>query len=588
MNDAREEIRSRLAIEDVIGEYVQLKRSGRLWRGLSPFTNEKTPSFFVTPEKNIWHDFSSNRGGDIYAFIMEIEGLDFRSALELLARKAGVDLSQYDSSVSKANSDKKQRILEMNEVARNYFQQCLVKSKSALDYARSRGLEKDTILEWGIGFAPESSRLKELLITKKYTEREIREAGLISTTGRVMFRSRLTIPLCDNQGQVVGFSGRIIGVGEPKYINSPQTLLYDKSRQVFGLHMAKKYIREQDKAIIVEGNLDVISSHQAGIRNVVAAAGTALTFEHLKSLSRLTQNVSFCFDADRAGVAATERAIPMAQDLNLNLSIITISGAKDPDELVRQDPNSWKQAIDSSKPAIQWLIDVYADKVDPATAEGKKVLTDHVLGLMKKLRDPVEREHYLKVLSGLTDASMVALTSKLEGGSASEQPRLKNVSLERTNIRRRDEKVYLNYIFAASLKWSKLAGLLYNIPDRYLDQELYKIRWFILEEEREILAEDEVVSRLAELELIAEQLFASKQSDRDELMDYYRNLELVNYELDLKSLKAQFSTCDDAEKAKLLNETIKSYNKIIVDLQTTGAHDSFQKLQDLWASRDHN
>jgi DNA primase len=588
MNDAKEEIRSRLAIEDVIGEYVQLKRAGRLWRGLSPFTNEKTPSFFVTPDKNIWHDFSSNRGGDIYNFVMEMEGLDFRGALEFLARKAGVDLSKYDTASSKINADKRQKILEMNDIAKNYFQQNLVKSKSALDYARERGLAKDTILTWGIGFAPEQSKLKDLLLDKKYSERDVRDAGLIGGAGGAMFRSRLMIPLCDGQGQVVGFSGRIIGTGEPKYINSPQTLLYDKGRQLFGLHMAKKAIREQDKAIVVEGNLDVISSHQAGVQNVVAAAGTALTFDHLKSLSRLTQNISFCFDADKAGVAATERAIPMAQDLNLNLSIITVKEAKDPDELIKKNPSAWKHAIDNSKPTIQWLIDVYAGKVDLSTAEGKKVLTDHVLRLMKKLYDPVEQDHYLRVLSKLTDASMTALVSKLEGKATLSQPQLKNVSLERTNIRRRDEKVYLNYIFAASLKWSKLAGLLYNIPDRYLDQELYKIRWFVLEEERELLAEDEVVNRLAELELIADQLFASKQSDRDELMDYYRNLELVNYELDLKSLKAQFSACDDSEKTKLLNETINSYNKIISDLQATGVHDSFRKLQDLWASRDHS
>jgi DNA primase len=305
-------------------------------------------------------------------------------------------------------------------------------------------------------------------------------------------------------------------------------------------------------------------------------------------LSRLTQNILFCFDADKAGITATERAIPMAQDLNLNLSVITIDGAKDPDELIRSNPEDWQKAITVSKPAIQWLIDVYTGRVDLTTAEGKKILTSHVLGLMKKLRDPVEQDHYLRVLSKLTEASMTALVNKLEGNNVLSQSHLKNTKLERASIRRRDEKVYLNYIFAASLKWSKLAGLLANIPDRYLDQELYKIRWFILEDDREILAEDEVVNRLAEIELIADQLFTNKQSDRDELMDYYRNLELVNYELDLKSLKAQFSACEDVEKAKLLNETIKSYNKIIVDLQTTGVSDSFQKLQDLWASRGHS
>ncbi|MDR1300824.1 MAG: DNA primase [Candidatus Nomurabacteria bacterium] len=587
MNDAKEEIRARLAIEDIVGEYVQLRRSGRLWRGLSPFTNEKTPSFFVTPEKNIWHDFSANKGGDVYAFIMEMEGVDFRGALELLARKAGVDLTQYDTRVSKSNNDKKHRILEMNNIAKNYFQQNLVHSKPALEYVKQRHLNKGTIMEWGIGYAPESPTLKNLLEKKTYKIEEIRSAGLIGGRGGAMFRSRLIIPLSDTQGQVVGFTGRIIGDGEPKYLNTPQTLLYDKGRQVFGLHLAKKSIREHDKVIVVEGNLDVISSHQAGVKHVVAAAGTALTRDHLKSLSRLTQNISLCFDADKAGIAATERAIPMAQELNLVLSIITIDGAKDPDELIQQSPQKWQNIIENPKPAIQWLIDVYSGRVDMTSAEGKKKLTTEALTLLKKISDPVECEHYLKVLSDLTGASMTALTAKLEGKSSLDSPRLKQNKAEKVSTHRRDEKVYLNYIFAASLKWPKYAGLLANIPDRYLDQELYKIRWFILEDYKEALAEDEATRRLAEIELIADQLFANKQSDRDELMDYYRNLELVNYETDLKSLRRQFSTVESSEKTRLLNETINSYNKIVANLKSTGVTDGFQKLQDLWSTREN-
>jgi DNA primase len=588
MNDAKEEIRSRLAIEDVIGEYVQLKRSGRLWRGLSPFTSEKTPSFFVTPEKNIWHDFSANKGGDIYSFVMEVEGLDFRGALELLARKAGVDLSQYDTRLSKSNSDKKRRILEINGLAKNYFQHNLVKAPVALDYAKKRGLTKATIIEWNIGYAPSQSNLKNLLEKKGFSQAEIRGAGLIGGQGGAMFRDRLMIPLTDGQGQIVGFTGRIVGPGEPKYINTPQTLLYDKGRQIFGLHLAKKAIRENDKVVIVEGNLDAISSHQAGVKYVVAAGGTALTRDHLKALSRLTQNVTLCFDADGAGVTATERAITIAQELNLILSVITIQGAKDPDELIQQGVEKWTTALTQAKPAAQWLIDIYTEQVDLSTADGKKRLTTEALSLIKKLNDPVEREHYLQVLSDRAGASLQALYNKMEGHAApaATPPRLKQNKAEKMQVRHRDVQVYLNYIFAASLKWSKYANLLANIPDRYLDQELYKIRWFILEDYREILAEDEVTRRLAEIELIGDQLFAKKQSDKDELMDYYRNLELLNYEMDLKSLRNQFTSTDDAETAKLLNKTINSYNKIVENLKSTGVGDDFLQLRNLWASRD--
>lgn len=589
MNDAKEEIRSRLAIEDIVGEYVQLKRAGRLWRGLSPFTNEKTPSFFVTPDRNIWHDFSSNKGGDIYNFIMEVEGLDFIGAMELLARKAGVDLSQYDSRISKTNLDKKRRILEMNSLAQKYFQQNLIKSKAALDYAKARNLTRETILEWGIGFAPERHQLKQLLEKKGYKPAELRSAGLIGGSGGDMFRSRLTIPLADAQGQTVGFTGRIIGSGEPKYINTPQTIAYDKGRQIFGLHLAKKAIREQDQAVIVEGNLDVISSHQAGIKNVVAAGGTALTRDHLKSLSRLTSNVVFCFDGDKAGIAATERAIPIAQELNLTLAIITIEGAKDPDELIQQSPDKWLACIKAARPAAQWLIDIYQSRVDLTTADGKKKLTTEALALVRKIDDPVEREHYLKVLTEVTGASMLALETKLENKNTDEPARhIKPVKVEKTVQSTRDDLVYLNYIFAASLRWPKYAHLLANLPASYLDEILSRIRDFITSEDKKTISDDSLTQRLAQLDLIAEHKFASRPSNLDELLDYYKNLELFHHEQLVQSLRSQFLINTDTVKSRELNDAITSQNKIIQDLKSTGPHDDFNALHSFWRSRDNS
>jgi DNA primase len=420
--DAKEEIRSRLAIEDVIGEYVQLKRAGRNWKGLSPFSSEKTPSFFVSPDKGIWHDFSSNKGGDIFSFVMEMEGLDFRGTLEVLARKAGVDLGLYTTERGQGLAKKKQRLLSLLDAASTFYQRRLLSTPHAIEYvAKRRGLSRDVVHDFRIGYAPGDGRsLMAFLLGKGFTEAEIKDAGLSSMRrGGVgdMFRERMMVSLADGQGQVVGFTARLISddIQAPKYINTPQTLLYDKSRNVFGLHLAKEAIRKNDYAVIVEGNLDVVSSHQAGIKQVVATAGTALTEHHLKILSRLTHHVRLAFDGDKAGIAATERAIPIAQSVGVELSIINMPGdAKDPDELIKQDPKLWVQAIESSQPAVEWVIDQYAKNVDLKSAEGKRKLTTEALKLVVVLGDPIEREHYLQILAERTGASLGALAERLQ------------------------------------------------------------------------------------------------------------------------------------------------------------------------------
>ncbi|MGB3945995.1 MAG: DNA primase, partial [Candidatus Saccharimonadales bacterium] len=342
MQDAKEEVRARLNIEDVIGEYVQLKRAGRNFKGLSPFTSERTPSFTVSPEKHIWHDFSSGKGGDVFSFVMEVEGLDFRAALEQLARKAGVDLSLYDSKQAGEIAQKKRRLIEANELACRYFQQSLLKNQHALEYVfKKRQLSKEIVQEFKIGYAPDEGEAAVRFLTKKgFSKRELSDAGLTNRFGGDIFRGRMTVPLMDPSGQVIGFTGRIItdDPKAPKYLNTPQTLVYDKSRHVFGLSQAKEAIRKADFSVVVEGNLDVVSSHQAGIKNVVASAGTALTEWHLKSLARLSHDVRLSFDADKAGLAATERAIPIASQVGVELTIIGLpDGMKDPDELIQHD-----------------------------------------------------------------------------------------------------------------------------------------------------------------------------------------------------------------------------------------------------------
>lgn len=419
--DAVEEVKSRLAIEDVIGEYVQLKRAGRNWKGLSPWTNERSPSFVVSPEKQIWHDFSSGKGGDMFSFVMEVEGLDFRQALELLARRAGVDLEQFSGSRAAGNAKQKERLYEALDYAALFYQAQLKGNRSVLEYVfKKRRFTKETVLEWRLGYAPNvGDALLKFLRNKRFSDGEIQNAGLSarSLRGRPqdMFRGRVMIPLADQQGRVIGFTARLLhdDPNAPKYINTPQTILYDKSRHVFGLHLAKEVIRKKKYAVIAEGNLDVIMSHQVGVRQVVATAGTALTEYQLKALSRFTPDIRLSFDADRAGADATERAIPIASKVGVNLSVIDIPSGKDPDELIKQDPTLWQNIINKPKYALDWLIDRYAGMLDLKSAKGKREFSDVMLPIVQRLNDSVEQDHYLNKIAQLIDVSRDALNTKL-------------------------------------------------------------------------------------------------------------------------------------------------------------------------------
>jgi DNA primase len=422
VQDAKEEVRGRLNIEDVVGEYVQLKRAGRNFKGLSPFTSEKTPSFVVSPDKHIWHDFSRGKGGDVFSFVMEVEGIDFRAALEQLARRAGVDLSLYDTKKSGELAQKKKRLQEANDLAAKFYHQCLLRTKPAIDYVFSaRKLSKDVVNEFRLGYAPEVNDVLVRALTKRgFSKRELADAGLTNRFGGDLFRGRMTVPLMDGSGQVIGFTGRILRdePNAPKYLNTPQTLLYDKSRHVFGLSQAKEAIRKADKAVIVEGNLDVISSHQVGVKNVVATAGTAMTEWHLKALSRLSHNVALAFDGDKAGLAATERAIPIAQAVGVELSIVTLSnGAKDPDELIQNDPALWTQAIEAAEPVVDWVLAQYSARENMQSGAGKRSFTTAALGVVRHVADSVEREHYMRQIATMIDTSYDSLQAKITAAS---------------------------------------------------------------------------------------------------------------------------------------------------------------------------
>lgn len=428
--DGIDEVKARLNIEDVISEYVQLKRSGRNFKGLSPFSNERTPSFMVSPEKQIWHDFSSGKGGNVFSFVMEMEGLDFKGALELLARKAGVDLEQYRSKGSRRTGPSKERLHELLELSTKFYQVQFSQNQTALKYVLGeRKFSKETALAWRLGYSPNNgTALVDFAKSKGFTEAEIKAAGLSAQRYRGlgdMFRGRLMIPLQDPQGNVIGFTARLLEKNDeaPKYINTPQTVLYDKSRHVFGLHFAKEAIRKTKFVVLTEGNLDVIASHQAGVKQVVATAGTALTEQQLKALSRFTGDIRLSFDADKAGVAATERAIPIASKVGVTLGIIDIPSGKDPDELIKQDPKLWEKAIAEHTYALDWLIEKYQKQLDVTTAVGKREFSDVLLPVVRALKDSVEQDHYILKIADITQVSKEALLTKLnQKGTSTERP----------------------------------------------------------------------------------------------------------------------------------------------------------------------
>jgi DNA primase len=457
MQDAKEEVRARLNIEDVVGEYVQLKRAGRNFKGISPFSGEKTPSFFVSPDKHIWHDFSSNKGGDVFSFVMEVEGMDFRQALEHLARKAGVDLTVYESQGSQDLARRKKRLLEANSWAAQYYQHSLLKNQHAIDYVfKQRGLSKKIVQDFIIGYAPTSGTALVQFLTKKgFTSHELDDAGLTNRFGGDLFRGRMMVPLMDSGGQVIGFTARILGGDDPKapkYLNTPQTLLYDKSRHVFGLSQAKEAIRTSDYAVIVEGNLDVVSSHQAEVSQVVATAGTAMTEQHLRALKRLTGHVRLAFDSDKAGIAATERAIPIASSVGIELTIISLpEGAKDPDELIQQDVALWQTAIDTSEPAVDWILTQYSQREDVTTASGKRQFTTAALNVVRNLQDPIEQEHYEKKIASMTGSSLEAVRAKLVAApTETAAPMRRPVAASHTRIEK-DNTAYQDDLLSVAL-----------------------------------------------------------------------------------------------------------------------------------------
>ncbi len=436
--DPVEDIKSRLDVVDVIQEYLPLKPAGTgSFKGLCPFHHEKTPSFYANRPRQSWHCFGCDQGGDTIAFVMRMEGMEFREALELLAQKAGVTLPAFDAE----RMTEKKRLYEVQDMASRWFRSMLLSSpdaEHARAYAMKRGIDHLTGDLWKIGYAPHSwSALTEAMKAKDVTEEELIKVGLVgkreSGSGVYdRFRDRLMFTICDVHGNIVGFTGRTFSLDkqEAKYVNTPETSLYKKSFVLYGLDQAKGEIKRQDMAVIVEGNMDVVSSHKASIRNVIASSGTALTQEQLMLLKRFTRNLAIAFDQDAAGNAATVRGLDLARALDFSIKIITLppEAGKDPDEAVNKNPELWQQAIHDAQSIIDWMYQRAFRAQDTHTPEGKKQIARQLLPEFTRILDPVERDSWVTRLAKDLAVSEEALREAMRGVSGKTPSQIEKVA----------------------------------------------------------------------------------------------------------------------------------------------------------------
>ncbi len=411
-----EEIRDRLDIVEVIGSYIKLQKAGANYRALCPFHSEKKPSFFVSPSRQIWHCFGAcGTGGDIFKFVMKIEGVEFGDALRILAQKAGVELKREDPKLK----TERQRLYEISELACCFFEKQLKESKTgkeAKKYLLDRGLKEESIKKWRLGYAPDTWQgLSDFLVSKGYKREEIEKGGLALKSERAgnyydRFRARIIFPIFNLSSQTVGFGGRILENQKSKiknqkydevakYMNSPGTLLYDKSRILYGLDKAGAEIRKRDNCILVEGYVDVIMSAQAGFKNVVATSGTALTNFQLKNLKRYSDNLLTAFDMDVAGDSATKRGIDLAQTLGFNIKVVAMPEGSDPADIVSQNPKDWENLVQKAESIHDFYFENVLSKFDKNTLEGKKEISKVLLPVIKKVPNRIEKSFWIQSLA---------------------------------------------------------------------------------------------------------------------------------------------------------------------------------------------
>lgn len=600
-NQPSEEIKSRLDIVDVIQEYIQLKKAGANYKAVCPFHNEKTPSFMVSEDKQIWHCFGCSEGGDIFAFVMKMEGMEFPDALRLLAGKAGVELRRRDPELQ----TKTGKALEVLELATKYFQKVLLESKSAesvRSYLTKREVSDLSRDEFKIGYAVESwDALLNYLKKKGHSDDDILNAGLIirrtvdqgSSAGSGFydrFRDRLMFPIADAHGRTIGFGGRTLKSDDEvaKYVNSPQTLVYDKSRVIYGLDKAKTAIRKAGYAIVVEGYTDVIASHQAGITNVVSSSGTALTEGQLGLLKRYCQKLILAFDMDLAGDSATKRGIDLAIALGFEVKIAMMPKGEDPDELIKKSPNDWKQVLKSAKSIMDYYFSTTLEGLDLSKVEDKKQASKELLPVIKKIPDKVEQTHYLQELARLLKVKEEVLVDAL-GTVKVEQVRTsgKEKPPEAPKVTQSEQNLVSERILGLLLKYPEASGVAaLELKEAYFSpatRELYIAykdyynnkgnKDFDFDEFRNQLntKDKDLAEDSARLTLAIEKDFEDFTGDvqkevSQEIEVLKKRLAAIYLKAELVKIEEKIRQAEDSNNKKDLDELTSEFNKLSLKL----------------------
>lgn len=447
-DNATDQIKSKLSIVDLISEYIQVTKQGAGFKALCPFHNEKTPSFHVSEERQTWHCFGCSLGGDIFDFVMRIEGVEFKEALKLLAPKAGVKLTFQNNS----RENKKSRLYDINEEAALFFHDKFLKDSEACharDYVNKRGVNQESIKDFCFGYSPSNwGDLRDYLIKKGYSEQEINDAGLIIKSRKTnryydRFRNRLMFPIRNVFGNVVGFSARILDPSQDKmgkYINTSATSIYNKSAVLYGLYRAKDEIKKSKKVVFVEGQMDVVSCHQAGIKNVVATSGTALTKDHIILISRYADVLCLCFDADNAGKIALLRAVKEILPTGIDCRVIDIIGGKDPDELISKNPSAFVNAVAQAVPVMDFYFEKVLVKASSNNAMAKKKAADFIKKILLLIPSEVVKAHYLSKMASVLGVNEKALREEFENLKIKKTP---NIS-KPEQLRNKDKVVVLD------------------------------------------------------------------------------------------------------------------------------------------------
>ncbi|OIP24482.1 DNA primase [bacterium CG2_30_37_16] len=575
MEDVLQEIKNRIDIVDFVSGYITVKKAGRNFKANCPFHQEKTPSFMVSPEKQIWHCFGCNSGGDVITFLMQIEGLSFSEAIEALAGRANVVLNK--DKISPEKKGRKTNLYKINELACQIFEKLMYETtwgKEALSYYEKRGLTKATIKRFRLGVSPSGSNfLSGLLVKKGYTSEALKEAGIAKIdSGRVtdIFKNRLMFPILDISGKVIGFTARVFDKQLPKYINSAQSPIYNKSNVLYGLFEAKNSIREKGFAVVVEGNMDVLACFNGGIENVVASSGTAFTESQLNLLNRFTQNLKFAFDSDDAGVIATERGVEMALVHGFDVDIISLPFGKDPADILKKDKEAFSKAIENSQSAIKFYEEFGQKKYDIKSARGKKEYAKFILKKVTLLRDPVEKSHWVKEIAKNLDVDASTLKSMIGKESA--------VTGEKSTMPIVGRNLIEENLLGLTLKHPKfLSFVLNNLREDDLTADYQEIFLSLLTFKKKKFTvksyavefpekKDKINSLILQSEYNYGEITEEKAGD--EILFSLKRLKDLSKKQKTTELVAAIKDAEEKDDKKLKKELLKEYNKLLISQKT--------------------